>query len=76
VEPNQHQRVKLQLAVIASSTIVSVAALLVALGQERTATLMGGGMSIGQTSTQTTLPTTLTSSVVTPTMKAVRPKGF
>jgi hypothetical protein len=76
VEPNQHQRVKLQLAVIVASAIVSVAALLVALGQERTATVMGGGMSTGQTSTQTTLPTTLTSSVVTPTMKAVRPKGF
>jgi Flp pilus assembly CpaF family ATPase len=76
VEPNQHQRVKLQLAVIAASAIVSVAALLVALGQERTSTVMGGGMSTGQTSTQTTLPTTLTTSVVSPTMTAVRPKGF
>jgi hypothetical protein len=76
VEPNQHQIIKLQLAVIAASAVVSVAALLVALGQEQTATVMGGGMSTGQTSTQTTLPTTLTTSVVTPTMKAVRPKGF
>jgi hypothetical protein len=76
VEPNQHQRVKLPLAVIAASAIVSVAALLVALGQEQTATEMGGGMSTGQTSTLTTLPTTLTSSVVSPTMTAVRPKGF
>jgi hypothetical protein len=76
VEPDQHCRVKLRLAVIAASAIVSVAALLTALGQERTATMMGGGMSVGQTSTQTTPPTMLTSSVVSPTMKAVRPKGF
>ena len=76
MEPNQHRRVKWQLAVIAASAIVSVAALLMALGQEREATVMGGGMSIGQTSTETTPPTTLTTLVVSPTMKAVQPKGF
>jgi DNA-binding response OmpR family regulator len=36
----------------------------------------GGGMSIGQTSTQTTVPTTLLEPIVRPTLKAVRPKGF
>jgi hypothetical protein len=76
MEPNQKNSVKSLLAVIAASAIIAVAALAVALDQERTATVMGGGMSTGQTTTQTAVPTTLTTSIVSPTMKAPRPKGF
>jgi hypothetical protein len=82
VEPNRHQRVKLLSAVIAASAIVVMGALAVALGQERTGTSLGsGGMSRGETSTQSTAatsadPTTIETSKASPTMKAVRPRGF
>jgi Flp pilus assembly CpaF family ATPase len=76
MEPNQKNSVKSLLAVIAASAIIAVAALVVAFGQERAATVMGGGMSTGQTTTQTAVPRTLTTSIVSPTMKAPRPKGF
>jgi hypothetical protein len=76
VESNQHKDITVLLAVTAASAMVAVAALEVALGQERAPTMMGGGMSTGQTNTPTVAPTTLATSIVSPTMKAPRPKGF
>ena len=78
MELNPHQRVTLQLAVIA---IVVIGALAVALGQERTGTVMEAGitgMSRGQTSTETVATTTVApeTSKANPTMNAARPNGF
>ena len=77
MESNPHQRVKLQLAVIAVSVIVVMGAVAAAvLGQEETAPVAGGQMSIGQTATSTTAPAAMATSFASPTMKAARPKGF
>jgi hypothetical protein len=77
VEPNPHQRVKWQFAVIAASTIVSMGAVAAAvLGQEETAPVAGGQMNIGQTTTSTTAPAAIATSFARPTMKAARPNGF
>ena len=77
VESNPHQRVKLQLAVIAVSAIVVMGAVAAAvLGQEATASVAGGRMNIGQTATSTTAPAAMATSFASPTMKAARPNGF
>ena len=77
VESNPHQRVKLQLAVIAVSAIVVMGAVAAALlGQEEKAPVAGGQMNIGQTTTSTTAPVAIATSFARPTMKAARPNGF
>jgi hypothetical protein len=77
VESNPQQRVKLQLAVIAASAVVVIGAVVAAvLGQEQTAPVAGGQMTMGQTATSTTAPTAMATSFASPTMKATRPNGF
>ena len=77
MESNLHQRVRLQLAVLAASAIVVVGAVAAAvLGQEETAPVAGGQMNIGQTTTSTTAPVAIATSFARPTMKAARPNGF
>jgi hypothetical protein len=57
VESNSHQRVKLQLAVIAASAVVVMGAVAAAvLGQEGTSPVAVGPMNVGQTTTSTTAP--------------------
>ena len=77
MESNPHQRVKLQLAVIAASAIVVMGAVVAAvLGQEGISPAAAGRMSIGQTTTSTTAPAAMATSFAAPTMKAKRPSGF
>jgi nucleoside diphosphate kinase len=77
VESNPHQRVKLQLAVIAASAIVVMGAVAVAvLGQEVAASVAVGRMYTGQTTTSTAAPAAIVTSFASPTMKAARPNGF
>jgi hypothetical protein len=75
VESNRNLRVGLLITLIASVLVV-IGAVAVAVSQEQTGTVMGGGMSVGQTATTTTPPAVLPTSVASPTMKAPRPKGF
>ena len=65
---------KLLLAVIASSGVLTMGALAMAIGQEQAgpATLTGSGMSgmtVGVTSTQTTPPTAPETPIATPALK-------
>ena len=77
MESNPHQRVKLQLAVIAVSAIVVMGAVAAAaLGREETTPVAGGQMTTGQTATSTTAPAAMATSFASPTMKAARPNGF
>ena len=77
VESNPHQRVELQLAVIAASAIVVMGAVAVAmLGQEVAAPVAVGRMDTGQTTTSTTAPAATVTSFASPMMKAARPNGF
>lgn len=76
METNGNQRVGL-LTILITSAMVVVGAVVVAVGQEQTATVSGGGMSVGQTATPTTTPPSAPlTSIASPTMKAPRPKGF
>ena len=76
MESNRHQHVKLPTLVIAASALVVVGALAGAVGQERTGTVAGGGMTLGATTTTTVAPTTVPVAVAQPTLKAALPKGY
>jgi hypothetical protein len=76
VETNQQNSVKLLSAVIAASAVSVTGILALALDQEQAGTVTGAGMSTGQTTTHSKAPKTMETSVVSPVMKAVRPKGF
>jgi hypothetical protein len=75
MKSNQQKSVKLLSAVIAASAIVVMAVLAAALDQERTGTVTGSVMTIGQTVTNAKAPTT-TTTIFAPVMKAKPPKGF
>jgi hypothetical protein len=76
VESNRHPNVKLPTLVIAASAVVSVGALAVAVGQEQTATVVGGGMSLGATTSTSVAPTTIPVAFAHPVVKASLPKGY
>ena len=77
MESNAHQRVKLQIAVIAASAIAVMGAVAAAvLGQEVASPVAGGQMLTGQTTTSTIAPAAIGTSFASPTMKAARPNGF
>jgi hypothetical protein len=50
--------------------------LAVAVGQEPTATVVGGSMTIGATTSTTVAPTTIPIAVAHPVVKASLPKGY
>jgi hypothetical protein len=72
----QNQRLRWQAIAISVSGIVTVGALVVAIGQEQTVTAASGIMNIGGTTRSTTPPPTPSVAIASPTMKAPRPKGF
>jgi hypothetical protein len=76
MESTRHPSVKLPTLVIAASAVVAVGALAASVGQEQTATVAGGGMSIGATTTTTVAPTTIPIAVAHPVLKASLPKGY
>jgi hypothetical protein len=77
VESNPHQRVKLQLTVIAASAIVVMGAVAATvLGQEGTSPVAAGRMNTGQTTTSTTAPAAIVTQFASPPVKAAKPRGF
>jgi hypothetical protein len=50
--------------------------LAVAVGQEQTATVVGGGMSLGATTSTSVAPTTIPVAFAHPVVKASLPKGY
>lgn len=73
---DRKRRLGLLTALIASA-VVAIGAVAVAVNQEQTGTVMGGGgMSIGSTATTTTPPTVAPTAKAVPVMTATRPKGF
>jgi pseudouridine-5'-phosphate glycosidase len=61
---------------MAASVAVIGGALAGAMGQEQTETVATGSMSVGQTSSTTTAPTTIPVPVASPVLKASLPKGY
>jgi hypothetical protein len=76
MESNRHQRVNAPTVVIAPSVAVIVGALAGTVGQEQTGIVAKGPMSVGQTSSTTTAPTTIPVPVASPVLKASLPKGY
>ncbi|HEV7420698.1 MAG TPA: hypothetical protein VGO30_12730 [Mycobacterium sp.] len=76
MESNRHQRVNAPTIVIAASVAVIFGALAGTVGQEQTAIVAKGSMSVGQTSTTTTAPTTIPVPLASPVLKASLPKGY
>ncbi|MCU1696670.1 MAG: hypothetical protein JWR34_2733 [Mycobacterium sp.] len=76
MESNRCHHVTAPTVVIAASAAVIVGALAGAMGQEQTGTVATGSMSMGQTSTTTTAPTTIPVPVASPVLKASLPKGY
>ena len=62
--------------VIAPSVAVIVGALAGTVGQEQTGIVANSPMSVGQTSSTTTAPTTIPVPVASPVLKASLPKGY
>jgi len=76
VKPDQQKRVKLLSAVIGASAVVAIGAVAVAVANEQAGTGTVGSApeaTVGGTTTTTTTPPT---TIVSPTMKAIPPKGF
>lgn len=63
-------------AAIGSCALAVGGALVVMASQDPTATVTASTMSVGQTTTATSPPTTMPIPVATPGLKAKRPKGF
>jgi hypothetical protein len=76
MESNRHQRVNAPTIAIAASVAVIFGALAGTVGQEQTGIVAKGSMSVGQTSTTTTAPTTIPVPVASPVLKASLPKGY
>ncbi|MDT5287564.1 MAG: hypothetical protein QOF88_2453 [Mycobacterium sp.] len=76
MESNRFHHVNAPTVVIAASIAVIVGALAGAMGQEQTGTVAKGSMSVGQTSSTTTAPTTIPVPVASPVLKASLPKGY
>jgi hypothetical protein len=66
----------LPILIMAASAVVVGGALAAAIGQEQTANLAGGTMSLGATTTTSLAPTTIPIAVAHPALKATLPKGY
>lgn len=74
MDTNRRTNVKMLAAVIGGSSVVTMAALGVAIGQERADVLMtSSDMNLGATSTQTTPSTAPATAVAKPTIKGPAP---
>jgi hypothetical protein len=76
MERTEHRRAKLLTAVMAASVLTGMGAFALASNQESMTTDSAGPMSVGQTTTSTPAPATMSVPMAKPPVKAPRPKGF